>query len=176
MKTKIQLAVLLYLLILTSVAQAFTKELTSDELQTQLSSQFPLHRQSPLINVTLSDPRVVLKENSDRIGMELTVLATALGNIEGKARGLVDGKLHYEPRTGEFFLLNPELHKLHVDNVSEQYQADMRLMVEGIIQEALARIPIYTLQESDPRQSLARSHLESVIVRNGKLVLNLKLF
>lgn len=175
MKQRRQLIALLCLLTLAPQVMAFTKELTASELQTQLASQFPLQEQTPFMTVTLSDPIVILKEKSDRIGLELTVATAALGNTGGKARGLMDGQLHYEPKTGEFFLRDPEVQRLYVAGVPEQYQSDIRMMVDSIAKQALSRIPIYTLKEDDPDQSLAKSFLKSVSVRNGKLILDLGL-
>lgn len=176
MKPHLQAAALIFLLLMTPQVMAFTKELTAGELQTQLAGQFPRQEQTPFMTVTLSDPRIILKDKSDRIGMELTVSTTSLGNISGKARGLMDGKLHYVPKTGEFFLLDPEMQRLHVAGVPEQYQSDIRILVEGIAKETLSQIPIYTLKADDPNQSLAKSFLKSVTVRNGRLVLEVGLF
>lgn len=175
-KLKLQLTMLFCLLVLASPAMSFTRELTAAELQTQLSGQFPVRQQTAFMTVTLSDPRVILNEGSDLIGLELTVLTTALGNIESTARGLVDGQLHYQPETGEFFLLRPEVRRLHVVGVAEQYQNDIKMMVDGVAKEALSRMPIYTLKEDDTSQSMAKSFLKSVTVRNGKLILELGFF
>lgn len=65
---------------------------------------------------------------------------------------------------------------LHVEDIPELYQDDIRMVVDGIAKEALAQIPIYTLKGDDPNQALAKSYLKSATVRNGKLVLDLDLF
>ena len=155
---------------------ALTVELTAGETQAQLADQFPVQQRTPYMTVILSDPVMILEDNSDRIGIDLTVSTTTLGNIAGNARGLVDGQLHYTPKTGEFFLLNPEVRRLHVAGVPEQYQRDIQAVVASVARGALSRIPIYKLNEEDPNQSLAKSYLKSATVRDGKLVLELQLF
>ena len=176
MKSRIFSTALLYLLLWAPQAMAFTVELTAAELQTQLAGQFPVQQITPYMTVILSDPTLVLKDNSDRIGIDLTVSATTFGNIAGNARGLVDGQLRYAPETGEFFLLNPEVHRLIVAGVPPQYQRDIQALVASVAKQALSTIPIYKLNEEDPNQSLAKSYLKSATVRDGKLVLELQLF
>ncbi len=176
MKHSLQIIVFLCLHLATAQAMAFTKMLTAAELQAQVAGLFPLQKLTPFMTVTLSDPRVVLDDKSDRIGVELSIATDALGGIASKARGLIDGQLHYESATGEFFLLKPEVRRLHVENIPELYQSDIRMIADEIAKEAFTQIPIYTLKEDDPHQALARSYLKSATVRNGKLVLELDLF
>jgi len=108
MKRTLQIIVLLYLHLYTAQAMAFTKMLTAAELQAQVAGQFPLQRLTPFMTVTLSDPRVVLEDKSDRIGIELSVATDALGGIANKARGLIDGQLHYESlQQASSFYLTP---------------------------------------------------------------------
>jgi hypothetical protein len=172
----LKIIALLCLFLPAPQALAFTRELTASELQTQLAGQFPRHEQTPFMTVTLYDPRIILKDKSDRIGLEISIATTSLGNVSGKARGVMDGKLHYESKTGEFFLLRPQMQHLHVAGVPEQYQGDIQILVETIARETLSQIPVYTLNEDVPNEALARSFLKSVAVRNGKLILELGLF
>lgn len=84
MKSRLQLAALIYLFLLSPPAMAFTKELTVDELQTHINSKFPIEKRTPLVTVNLSDPIVILEDQSDRIGITLTVSALGPGNISGR--------------------------------------------------------------------------------------------
>jgi hypothetical protein len=176
MQARLTATLLLFLLIWMPQVRALTIELTAEDIQAQLAGQFPVRQERPYITVILSDPVVMLEDNSDRIGVELTVSTTTLGNIVGHARGLVDGRLRYVPQTGEFFLVNPEVRRLQVAGVPQQYQRDMQSVVAAVAKDTLARLPVYRLNEQDPNQALAKRHLKSATVRDGRLVLDLQLF
>src|SRR5688572_11840867 len=62
---------------LTLAALACKREVTvvveREEIQKRLAAKFPVHRQLLLGTITFENPNVVLREGSDRIGVELDV-------------------------------------------------------------------------------------------------------
>ncbi len=160
-------------LVQSSVASAYTIELTKDEVQTVVAEYFPVKHLSPFVMLTAYNPTVSLDPKNDRVGLEFSVLANVPGVLTGEGRGLIDGDLEYRYKTGEFYLRDPKIKSLELYDMAPEIVATVKLVLQQLMEQSLPVILVYKLQDNDLKQNMARSVLSSVDVRDGKLLLEL---
>lgn len=145
------------------------------ELEQAIGLGFPVEKTYlGLLHVRLTDPRVVLRENSDRIGLSFAV-AVGLEGLGKPARGSADlsCRIRYEPAEGSFYADDPSVDRLrlgsHAEGVVEKATGAVTWIVKGL----LVHRPIYTLRSRVLSQSVAKLVLKDVRVENGNLRLTL---
>lgn len=170
-------AVLLGLVLVSNLALAFsyTVEIPEQEIQEKLAAKMPLKAKKLLAKVILSNPAVDLIKDSNRIGVAADFEARLPG-IKGKGRVNIIGDLSYNPDKGEFYLHKPEIASLTLDKLPDQYDEDIRRVLQPLAAKALEAHPVYKLKDDDLRQKLAKAVLQSVSVKNEKLVVVLSAF
>ena len=159
-------AVILFMRLRTSdLTLAFTRE----DLQQRVAAKFPFDQKLLFITVTYSNPQVLLKDNSDRIGISLDATAKLAGSqlVNGHAAG--DWQIRYEPADGAFYFDDPHIQQIDIGGLSRFTQEQIARIAKPLIEEYLRRVPVYRLKPGDLRQDLARSALKSVTVKRGKL-------
>ncbi len=166
------IALLLYLMQCT-VAAAYTVELTRQQVQEAVDGYFPVKHITPLVMLTAHNPQVSLMQKSNRIGLEISVLANVPGILTGEGRGLIDGDLEYRHQTGEFYLRDPKIKSLELYDMPAEVTASVRLALQQLMRQSLPVMLVYKLQDNDLKQKMAKSVLSSVAVRKGKLILEL---
>ncbi len=166
------ITLLLYLTQCT-VAAAYTVELTRQQVQEAVSGYFPVKHITPLVMLTAHNPQVSLQPKSNRIGLEVSVLANVPGILTGEGRGLIDGDLEYRHQTGEFYLRDPKIKSLELYDMPAEVTASVQLALQQLMRQSLPVMLVYKLQDNDLKQKMAKSVLSSVAVRKGKLILEL---
>jgi hypothetical protein len=142
--------------------------LTQQEIQERLSTRFPLQRSLVLINLTLRDPKVVLREGSDRVTTELTAdVAGPLGTLTGNV--VVSGVPFYDATRKAFFLNDPALDSLRVPGLTADLETQTRQLVEAVAKPTLRELPVYELTGKDAKEVTAQYALREVRVKDGKL-------
>lgn len=154
---------------------AYTLEFNRAELQQYVTAYFPLSQQTPFSRVTYSNPSVVLDENSNRIGLEVTVRAEMPGMMPVSGRGQIDGDLEYRRDTHQFYLHEPRISKVRFAESDYQLTGTLQQMINSLSQQGLPLILVYELKDEDLRQKMARGVLKGVTVNQGKLFLELSL-
>jgi len=169
-------AALTCLLAAPAVAMNFIVELSQADLQRKVERLFPFEHTDALYQVQLARPQVVLREDSDRIGLRLDVTGSAMQQIALAGKAYVNGRLRFEPKTGSVYLDDAALDELHIDGVPPEYANQLRTVAEQMARELLASQPIYVLEKGDGLNKIMGSEVKSVAVRHGKLVLELAMF
>lgn len=166
---------MLVLLILCAPVRAlnYQLELGQAELQRGLERLFPVSKNDPLISIFLRDPRILLQNGRERIGLRADMVAEMPGGVTASGDVAVDGKLRYEARGGAFYLDQARIGTLHIEGVPQSYTEQIRAAVEPIVRELLATNPIYTIGGDDRASALASQQIKSVTVRNGKVFVEL---
>ncbi|MBU3018541.1 DUF1439 domain-containing protein [Paraglaciecola agarilytica] len=159
-----------------SQAFAFTKEFTEAELQEMVSAIMPITRSKFFVTMTLSEPRLDLLESSNEIGLGANIKASALGSYGGSGSGYLTGSLSYNQEQGALYFVNAKLLELNLNNVSAEQQEDIKKLLQPVVGTILGSRPIYVLDDSDLKQKLAKASLESLEVRDGKLIITLSAF
>jgi hypothetical protein len=155
--------------------KGFTIEITQQQIQSQIDPKFPIQKNYLLANVTLSDPKVVLKDTSDRVFVGATVTVTVPTQPKGTGSTVMSGKVIYDRDQGAFLLNDMKVEELKIQGVPDKTVAQAREIVSTAGAQVLNRFPIYKLDQSDRAQKLAKGLLKSVDVAGGKLRVTLGL-
>lgn len=128
----------------------------------------PLERGNWVGSVRLWNPTLHL-DDSNRVGLELSLQASTVGLPLLRGRSHFDGELDFRRETGELFVRNVSVRDLDIVGLPPRSEASLRGLVELIGEAAFARTPIYRV---DPHRRGYR--LESAEVRDGKLVIGVR--
>ena len=165
------------LLALAACRETFRHEIsfTAEELQAKIAGQFPLERKGKLARVVLRDPEVVLAADSERVGLRAAVeIAPALGR-RFLGQMAFDAALDYNAEKGEFYLVDPQIGELELEEVPDRYRSLARQLAEQLTGRYLDRVTLYRLDSDDFEESLAKMVLKKVAVTGGRLVLHIGL-
>lgn len=155
--------------------QTYVIELSQEELQAHLDKGFPLKKGVLIFNLQLTDPKVTLKNGSDRIHFSMNVGTNIrIDGITPKGTAAVVTRLRYVPEQGEFYLSDPEV-ALHLDSMTGDNLVKMNEIANVLLKEFSAQRPLYRLKDSDLKQGVARAILKDVRVEGGALKIHLGL-
>ena len=158
-----------------SFAFNYTVELTEQQLQQQLSRIMPIQQEKFLVTVILSDPILELAKDSDQIGLFANIKMTAPGGIQGSGRAKIMGNIRYKSETGSFYLNNPKIAHIEVDQIPEQYHSNIKELAQMALTNTMTNRALFTLRDDNKQEKLAKSVLKSVTVNSGKIIINLEM-
>jgi hypothetical protein len=159
--------------IIYSYAEAFTIELTEQQVQEVVISYFPVEHITPLATLNVYRPLVFLDQKSNRIGLAFSILVDVPNIMKGEGQGAFDGDLEYRQETGEFYLHDPKIRRLDVQEFPTDIAVTLQQALQEIMGQSFPLILVYKLQDDDIAQRMAKSILSSVAVRKGKLIIEL---
>src|SRR4051794_30143505 len=93
-------------------AASFTVTKTQAELQAKLAPRFPITRERFLVQVTLSDPKVLLRPDDNRVGLALPPQLKPPLPPPLAGRVAVMGVPYYDPERKSFFLREPRIERV----------------------------------------------------------------
>ncbi|MBF1236151.1 MAG: DUF1439 domain-containing protein [Lautropia mirabilis] len=162
-----------------SPAQAERRELrfTGPQITRQLAPSFPLRRClfGELACVRLTRPVVRMQANDPRIFVSVDVgFQPVPGQASQSGSARVAGQPAYDPQAGAFYLKRPQLLDFSMEGVPPDQGRMVANVISGMLaDEFFSEQPLWVLDESDPRQAMARLSLRSVAVQQGALVVTL---
>ena len=159
--------------LVATASHAHTIELDQQQLQQTAKQYFPITQHTPLATITLSRPLVNLDHASQRFGIAVSITLASQNLIVGQGRALVDGELRYQAESGEFYLHDPKLRKISIENMPPEFQPLLQNLTAELAEQTLAPIRVYQLQDDDIKQRILRNRLQSVSIRDDKLILKL---
>ncbi len=150
----------------------FAITITQEQIQAQLDQKFPIDKAMLLVlKLTLQNPKVHLHEGSERIDFSVDALLTTV--VEGKqlkGSAALSGLVRYDPGHGQFFFDDARVDDLAIAGLSERYHEQAVKLATLAVREYVQGKPLYTLDQADVKQSLAKLTLRSVRVVGGRLV------
>ena len=161
----------LVLLVWAPVALSLSIEVPEEELQQKLSAAMPFEIKKYLITVIISDPKIQLGTDVDEIHVASKVNVIAPGGKSGSGSLRIKGPILYDPGTVSFFLKDPVVEELSVDNLVASYSEPVKQVVQALITRTFAKYPIYTISGEGFKNAIAKSFLKSVSIENSKLIL-----
>ena len=150
-----------------------TVELTREDLQQHVDSLMPVQSQLLMIQLALSDPQVSLPEGQNRIAIASRLRALAPGLIDATGRAELSGTIRYQRQEGAFYLDQPVINALQIDQIPAQQTEPLKELLEVALSHALLSTPIYTLSKDNMKERMAKMMLKRVEVRDQKLLLHL---
>lgn len=172
-------AILLTLLLSSHLAFAFisqTIEITQQQLQTQLTNLGPLRHQESFITVSVTEPKALLTEGSDKLGFSGIVETVLFGNMKANANVELRGNVIYRAEQGAFFMSDIEVISLISEQIPPQQLPNVKRIVASMMNQLLDKQPVYVLNEAKTEEKLAKAILKEVNIKNGKLLLTLSAF
>lgn len=161
---------------LASTALAYEVVITQEKLQAKLDAMMPIERKEFILAIVISEPKLELLAETNEVAVGLNVSATAPGGLRGAGKGRLRGEVRYASESGAFFIDRPVLETLEIERVPQALSRDIKSIAQLAISEALVAYPIYTLDDTDLQQRMAKSMLKSVRVQNSALVFELSPF
>ena len=159
-------------LVACSSSGLFRRELvfTREDLQARLTKRFPRKEKHALVAVTFSNPEILLEPGAAAMGIRLEIeIAPRLGKRR-RGQVMAEGGLEYRPQRGQFFIVNPKVIAVELDDVKGEYQQSVRSVVDRFVERYLSEVAVYRLDQKDFKQKVAKLVLKSVDIRDGKLV------
>ncbi|NOQ77078.1 MAG: DUF1439 domain-containing protein [Methylococcaceae bacterium] len=155
------------------MALSYTVELSEAQLQKKVLAMMPIEKKKLFFTVILSDPEIELIEGSNEIGVFTHIEIDSKIGIKGTGRAKITGSLTYKPDSSEFFFKNTKIEKLEIDKVSQKYNQQIKALVQAIGTKVLSSYPVYKLKDDNLKHKLAKAVLQSISVKNKKLLLKL---
>jgi len=159
-----------------TMAIGYTLKLSEAELQERVSAMMPLEKKQLFLTVVISDPQISLLPDTDQVGVFLNVDAIIASGLKGSGRGRVIGSLFYDKSLGAFFLKAPVLDSLQIDRLPAQLNQQIAKVSQAMIASTLASYPLYTLNDNDFKQKMAKSMIESIDVQDQQLLIKFAAF
>jgi hypothetical protein len=158
---------LAFRLLFTETVLSFTQ----DEIQSRLSPRFPLEKCAlGTLCMKLSDPQVVLKDGSDRLGYTGSFTASYK---DAGVPGVIafDGKVRYAD--GKFYFDDIRISRFEMTGLAPKWSEFVTAQGPKIAQSILLAVPIYSLDKYPKYGQLAKLALRDAKVVDGRLQVTL---
>lgn len=155
---------------------SYTKSFTESELQAQIDRRMPIAQQLFLFKVLIEEPKLDLLSSSDRFNISTKITVIASPELTQRGTAELSGSLDYRPETGSFYVSDARIESLHINGLSQSMQKQVKQFAQVIIEQALSQYPVYTFQDHDTQQKLAKSSIKSMEIRDETLIVTLGFF
>lgn len=159
-----------------SHALSYTQEFTETELQEKIEAMMPLTKKKFLLSIVISEPHLTLLENVNKLGLQTKIEAIVAGGLKGEGNTHITGSIAYNQDEGAFYFKDPTIVSLSINGISEEFQAKIKSLAQKSVAKLLAKHPVFTFKDDNLKHQLAKSTLESVTIKDKKLVITLNLF
>ena len=159
-----------------SYAFEYTLEFTEVQLQEKISAMMPVTKQTMMATIVVDQAKLELIEGSDKLAIAAKLNATLLGGLNATGDVKIQGTLSYNAKQGAFYLKDPEVVELNINEIPPRFHEQIKQLAQKGIAKKLSTQPVYKLKDDDMKQSLAKSMLKSLQVKNKTLIATLGLF
>ena len=141
---------------------------TQEEVQNQLSPQFPVEKCLILVCLRLHNPNIYLKSDSDLIEIETEFVAT-LGKRAMPGKMKVKGRPYYEQSSGKFYLKDVQVTEFAMTGNAPDFDEVVKVRGPKVAAAILGAVPLYSLKSHPKYGIIARYALRSMNVVNGRI-------
>jgi len=136
----------------------------------------PMEKKKLFVKVVLSQPEVDLSVGNNKIGVFSNIEVIAPGGIKAEGKAKFNGSLSYNAENHEFYFHNPEIISLESNSIPPKLMPKVKELAQTTASTYLAKKPVYKLNDKNLKHKLAKSVLESIEVKNNKLMVKLSAF
>jgi len=137
-------------------------------INSTLANQFPVEEKQKLGTITITDPNVLGKQGSDKLGVGTSFKFSnfLIPNGIGGNLKLASG-VRFDPKTQNLYLANPMVEELkfHDFSLAKYLTNDMRQSIGVIIAETISKKPIYNIQKA----GVGSGFVKGIDIRNGEV-------
>ena len=159
--------------------EGLTIRITQEQIDEALADKFPKKETYlVLLQATFLNPRVTLLPELDKVRVGADVEVTLLGLDEDDAlTGSLDvlTDVRYEPHNHSFFLHDPVIEKLVIQDLPEKYLKVLSNQALELSIDSVESTPIYTLKPSETEQAAAGLLLREIDIRDDAIHVTLGL-
>ena len=150
--------------------------LKESELQQKMDPLFPIEKNYFfLVDVTMSDPKIQLKNGANRIHFQTNIAITLVGDNHFPGSGSISASLRYQPETASFFLDDASVDALDFEAIPPEHRDKVLEAANLAARSYLSKRPIYQLQSRTLKEKATRLILKKIEVVNQTLVISLGL-
>ena len=160
---------------LFATALPYTIKITEQELQEKLSKKLPMKKEAAYISAKIYDSRVDLIEGSDQIGVFTHMDITLLGNIKGTGWAYAKGVITYNAEKKDFYLINPNIVSLEIENIPPDLIPEIKKIAQLSLEKALQFSPIPLFSDQNTQEKVAKSSLQSILIKDQTLLIKMTL-
>ena len=146
------------------------------KIQRLIDKQFPITIKWLFVNITLTDPKIVLVDGSQRLGIKIKAKLTFTATWNFSRDIYIDGEIEYQKHVGELFLINIEVNFLVQYKIAKIVTWPIKKMSVKFINNFMQQTPIYHFNQDDFMHKLAKSRIKDLKIENRSLVLEFKFF
>ncbi|HEV2612482.1 MAG TPA: DUF1439 domain-containing protein [Noviherbaspirillum sp.] len=141
-------------------------------LEKALASRFPFNnRLLELLDITISNPRVTLQPETNRILTNLdAVIAPPFINRSYKGSFAISGNLRFDPSRNALVLGEPRVENVNVDGLDNRYGSQIGKIGSLLAEQVLKDMPLYTFRPEDLRYGGTDYLLSKITTRPNGLV------
>ena len=147
--------------------------ITQSQIDEALRTRFPVTKKHLLIfQITYSNPKVRLLPAANRIEVGLDAeLTITIRDTQKKLTGsaIMTTGLKFKDETDQFFLAEPELQKLTISGIPEEYLGKVLPFASVFGREQLEKYPVYTLKSKNLKTTTTRLLLRDLKVMDTEL-------
>ncbi|MCF6218108.1 MAG: DUF1439 domain-containing protein [Gammaproteobacteria bacterium] len=158
---------ILTLLFTTPLLAGFEIEITPQQIQQVAEKQFPIKKQALFVQIELSNPKVTL--TGQRLSLAMQVVAAYPNQTISQGTVVVDGRLGYNEKSGEFLLIQPRVQTITVEGLASQHSKWLKDIISPLVAQSVTTVVLYRLDENQFRDRMTKSSLKSITVREGTL-------
>jgi len=151
---------------------SYTMKISADTIQKNITSSFPVSKDLSVGKITLVDPKVMLKNNSDRMvtGLGFAYKPPFFDAIKGTLN--ISGNINYNKDKKAFFLVNPKIDDMKFNNssLSSMMPSSVKNSFDGIVSEVFKKYPVYTFNSKNMKNKLMQQSLKKTTIKDGKLL------
>lgn len=162
------LIIFIFTFIVSCKPTDYTLEFSEDEIEEHLSKNFPLNKDLFIAKLSLKNPQ--LSFINDGISIDLDYNGTLLADtLTGIIK--VDGGLNYQKQDNSFYLKNASIQNLTINELKTSETENIKSTLEQVIIPYLEKFPVYKLQGGKLDQTLLKSSLKEIKIKEKKLIL-----
>ena len=146
---------------------SYKTSLSDTHIQSALVKHFPIREYAAFARVTLHEPQVILSRNSKKLFLVIPVDVNFPDQPQRQGHARIAVKISYKPSNGGLYLVNPQVIKLEMPNISKIMNKNLKEEIATICLNSLPLIQIFKIKESALNHSLDKSVLKSFSIKDG---------
>jgi hypothetical protein len=151
-------------------------ELPQERLQRDLDRKFPIHhRVLGVFDVELSQPRLAVLADSDRVALSFDLNVTPLlARQTWHGSMAMSGRVRVDSLRNAVYIADAHVDRFVLDNMDEGKQAQLTSVANLLSDNIIKDVPVHTFRAEELRYAGVQFALTSIDTRPGGLVANLQ--